>query len=266
MSGGEDGGAVLVTGASSGIGREIARLAAADGHPLVLVARSAGRLEELAAELEAGHGVASAVVAADLTDPGAPRRIHGECERLGVAVEVLVNNAGFGGWGKFVDTDLAGELAMVQVNVVALLQLTKLFAPAMVARGRGRILNVASTAAFQPGPLMAVYYASKAFVLSFSEAIANELAGTGVTVTALCPGPTHSEFLKRADIEGARMVSGWVRMMSSAAVARSGWAAMKRGRGVVVPGLMNKAGTHAIRLSPRRLTTTLVRKLQERKG
>jgi len=258
-------GAALITGASSGIGLEIARLAAADGHPVVLVARSRGRLEDLAAELAHEHGVAATVVTADLAEPGAPLRVHDECAEAGVAVEMLVNNAGFGGWGRFVETDLAGELAMVQVNVVALLHLTKLFAPAMVRRGRGRILNVASTAAFQPGPLMAVYYASKAFVLSFSEAIANELAGTGVTVTALCPGPTRSEFQGRAGIEGARVVSGLVGMAGAAAVARAGWAAMKSGRRVVVPGAMNKAGIHALRLAPRRLTTAMVRRLQERK-
>jgi uncharacterized protein len=257
-------GAALITGASSGIGREIAKLAAADGHPLVLVARRSEVLERVAAELEAAHRVACTVVTADLADPAAPARIFERCERSGVEVEVLVNNAGFGVWGRFVETELDREIEMVQVNVVAPMHLTKLFAPAMVRRGRGRILNVASTAAFQPGPLMAVYYASKAFVLSFSEAIANELAGTGVTATALCPGPTRSEFQKRADIEGARLVSAWVKMADPVAVARLGWAAMKRGRHVVVPGMMNKAGIHALRLSPRRLTTMMIRKMQEK--
>jgi hypothetical protein len=258
-------GAALITGASSGIGLELARLAAADGHPVVLAARNADRLAKLAAELEAAHGVTTTVVVADLTEADAPQRIHDACNRIGAPVEVLVNSAGFGGWGHFVRTDLAGELEMVQVNVVALLRLTKLFAPEMVRRGRGRILNLASTAAFQPGPLMAVYYASKAFVLSFSEAIANELAGSGVTVTALCPGPTRSEFQRRAGIEGARRVSSVVTMADAGAVARAGWRAMKRGRRVVVPGLMNKAGVHAVRLAPRRLTTGLIRRLQERR-
>jgi uncharacterized protein len=258
-------GAALITGASSGIGLELARQAARDGHPLVLVARRRDRLAKLAGEIEATYEVPTSVIAADLTDPSTPRLVHEECRRAGTAVEVLVNNAGFGGWGHFVETELAVELDMVQVNVIALLQLTKLFAADMVERGRGRILNLASTAAFQPGPLMAVYYASKAFVLSFSEAIANELAGSGVTVTALCPGPTRSEFQRRAEIEGARLVSGWVKMMTAAEVAREGWAAMKRGRRLVVPGLMNKAGIHAVRLSPRRLTASLVRKLQEKK-
>jgi short-subunit dehydrogenase len=265
MKGTRERGTALITGASVGIGLELARVAAADGHPLVLVARRRENLRRLADELQAAHGTVSVILAEDLTDQEAPARIHAECERRGIEVEVLVNNAGYGGWGRFVDTDLAGELDMVQVNVLALLRLTKLFAPPMVRRGRGRILNLASTAAFQPGPLMAVYYASKAFVLSFSEAVANELAGTGVTVTALCPGPTRSEFQKRADIEGARLVSGWVKMMDAPAVARAGWAGMKRGRRVVVPGAMNRAAIHALRVSPRRLTTAVVRKLQERK-
>ncbi len=265
MKGIDSRGTAVITGASSGIGLELARLAARDGHPLALVARSRGRLEQLAGELAAAYGVECTVIAADLTDPGAPREIHDTCLRLAAPVEVLVNNAGFGGWGQFVETDLSLELDMVQVDVVALLHLTKLFARDMVKRGRGRILNVASTASFQPGPLMAVYYASKAFVLSFSEAIASELSGTGVTATALCPGSTRSEFQKRAGIEGARVVSGWVKMMSSAEVARAGWTAMKRGRHVVVPGLVNKAGIHAVRFVPRRLITRVVRKLQERR-
>ena len=258
-------GAALITGASSGIGLELARLAALDGHPLVLVARSTDRLAALAAELEGEHGVACTVVTADLADPGAPQRVFAACAAAGIEVEVLVNNAGFGGHGRFAETPLRTELDMVQVNVTALVHLTKLLVAGMVERGRGRILNLASTAAFQPGPLMAVYYASKAFVLSFSEAIANELAGTGVTVTALCPGPTRSEFHRRAEIEGARVASGWVKMMDAASVAGVGWSAMKRGRRVVVPGLMNKAGVHAIRLAPRRVATGIIRRLQERK-
>ena len=258
-------GAALITGASAGIGLELARLAARDGHPLVLVARSTERLKALGEELAERHGVFAAVIVADLADPAAPDTVFAECEGAGFEVEILVNNAGFGGHGHFADTPLRRELDMVQVNVTALMHLSKLFLAGMVARGRGRILNVASTAAFQPGPLMAVYYAGKAFVLSFSEAIANELEGTGVTVTALCPGPTRSEFQRRAEIEGARLVSGWVKMMDSESVARAGWTAMKRGRRVVVPGVMNKAAVHAIRLTPRRLAAGVVRKLQEKK-
>jgi hypothetical protein len=258
-------GTAVITGASAGIGLELARLAARDGHPLVLVARGTERLIALAEELSEKHGVASTIVTADLADPGTPRRVFETCSEAGADVEVLVNNAGFGGHGHFAATPLRAELDMIQVNVTAVVHLSKLFLPGMVQRGRGRILNVASTAAFQPGPLMAVYYATKAFVLSLSEAVANELAGSGVTVTALCPGPTRSEFQKRADIEGARVASRWAKMMEAEAVARIGWAAMKRGRRVVVPGVMNKAGVHAVRIMPRRVAAGVIRRLQEKK-
>jgi short-subunit dehydrogenase len=259
-------GTAVITGASAGIGMEMARLAARDGHPLVLVARGTERLLELAAELSEKHGVASTIVTADLADPGSPRRVFEACAEAGADVEVLVNNAGFGAHGSFASTSLRTELDMIQVNVTSVVHLAKLFLPGMVQRGRGRILNVASTAAFQPGPLMSVYYATKAFVLSLSEAVASELSGSGVTVTALCPGPTRSEFQRRADIEGSRLVSGWVKMMEADAVARAGWAAAKRGRRVVIPGFMNKAGVQAIRLSPRRVAAHVVKRLQEKKG
>jgi hypothetical protein len=259
-------GTAVITGASAGIGMEMARLAARDGHPLVLVARGTERLLELAAELSEKHGVAATVVTADLADPGAPRRVFEACAEAGADVEVLVNSAGFGAHGMFAATSLRTELDMIQVNVTALVHLTKLFLPGLVQRGRGRILNVASTAAFQPGPLMAVYYATKAFVLSFSEAIASELSGSGVSVTALCPGPTRSEFQRRADIEGSRLVSGWVKMMEADEVAHAGWTAARRGRRVVIPGVMNKAGTQAVRLAPRRVAAHIVKRLQQKKA
>jgi len=255
----------VITGASSGIGRELARLAARDGHPLVLVARGTERLLALAGELSDRHAVACTVVTADLADPGAPRRIFEACEEAAAEVEVLVNNAGFGAHGGFIVTSLRTELEMIQVNVAALVHLTKLFLPAMVDRGRGRVLNVASTAAFQPGPLMAVYYATKAFVLSFSEAVASEVAGSGVTVTALCPGPTRSEFQRRADTEGVQRASAWAAMMEADEVARVGWTAAGRGRRVVVPGALNKAAVQAVRLAPRRVVAHAVKRLQEKK-
>jgi short-subunit dehydrogenase len=251
----------LVTGASSGIGFELAKFAAADGCNVVLVARSRDKLEDLAKELRAAHGVEARVLAEDLAVPGAPTEICDELARDGVSVDILVNNAGYATWGPFVALGLEGELAMLAVNVVALTHLTKLFAPPMVHRGSGRILNVASTAAFQPGPLMAVYYASKAYVLSFSEALAAELAGTGVTVTALCPGPTRSGFQARAGIRGARLFSGMVAMHDSAAVARAGWRAMQRRRRVVVPGVMNRVMVQAGRVAPRRLVTAIAHRL-----
>jgi len=254
----------LVTGASGGIGLELAREAAADGYDLVLVARSREPLEALAEELRGKHGAAARVIAKDLADPAAPAEIVAELERAGARVDVLVNNAGFGTWGRFAELDPEVELAMLRVNVVALVQLTRLFLPAMVSRGAGRVLNVASTAGFAPGPLMAVYYASKAFVLSFSEALGAELAGSGVTVTALCPGPTRTGFQAAAKMEGARLVSGLAPMHDAAWVARAGWRGAMRGTRVVVPGLLNKLSVHAPRFGPRRLVAAITHRLNAR--
>src|SRR3954471_20420213 len=197
----------LITGASAGIGLELARLFAAGGYDLVLVARSAGRLEELAGELRSRHGAAARALAKDLTHPESPEEVFRELEAAGVAVDVLVNNAGFGTFGPFAETDLDQELRELQLNVVTLTHLTKRFLPGMLARRRGGVLNVGSTAGFQPGPLMAVYYATKAYVLSFSEALAEELRNTGITVTALCPGPTRTEFASEAGVTNSRLFS-----------------------------------------------------------
>ncbi len=248
----------LITGASSGIGLELARLFAADKWDVALVARSEGKLNDLAAELQSAHGVTARVIAADLAKPDAPARI---IEALhGVEIEALVNNAGFGLGGEFAKTDLGAELEMIQVNVTALTHLTKLVLPAMVARRRGAILNVASTAAFQPGPLMAVYYATKAYVLSFSEAIADELRNSGVTVTALCPGPTETGFAAVAKTESS-MLFTMMRPSEAKDVARAGYEGMKRGKRVVIPGAKNKLLAQSVRVSPRRLVTTIVRKM-----
>jgi len=243
----------LITGASSGIGRDFARLLARDGYHLFLVARSEGKLQEVAEEV--GH---ASVIVADLASPAAPQKIF---DAAG-PVDVLINNAGFGISGPFVETDLKAELEIIQVNIAALTHLTKLFVRPMVARKSGRIMNVASTAAFQPGPLMAVYYATKAYVLSFSEAIADELNGTGVTVTALCPGPTSTGFAAVAGMESSRLFSV-TRPMNSEAVARYGIRAMQHGKRVAIPGVANKLMAQSLRVSPRRLVTTIVRKLQE---
>jgi short-subunit dehydrogenase len=252
----------LITGASSGIGFEFAHLFARDAHDLVLVARSEGKLRELASRLEAQFGIATTVIAADLAKPNAAQEILVTLQVHEIEIDALVNNAGFGLAGPFVKTDLQKELEMIQVNIVALTELTKLFLPGMVSRRSGRILNLASTAAFQPGPLMAVYYATKAYVLSFSEAIADELRGSGVTVTALCPGPTATGFAAVASLESSRLFK-MARPMSSAEVARVGYEAMKSGKRVVIPGLRNKLLTQSIRVTPRRMVTTIVRKLQE---
>jgi short-subunit dehydrogenase len=253
----------LITGASSGIGLDLAKLFARDGHDVVLVARRVDKLHELAAALEAEFHVKATVIASDLAKPHAAPEIVAALCVASIDVDVLVNNAGFGIGGAFVTTDAAAELDMIQVNVVAVVELTKLLLPAMVSRGRGRVLNVASTAAFLPGPLMAIYYATKAFVLSFSEAIADELRDTGVTVTALCPGATETGFAATADMTTARLFT-LMKPMTSAAVAKIGYDAMNRGRRVVVAGVRNMLAAQSIRVSPRRVVTTIVRKLQER--
>ncbi len=254
----------LVTGASGGIGLELARLFAAGGYDLVLVARSAGRLEELAAELRQ-QGVAVRVLAKDLADPKSPEEVFRELEAAGAEVDVLVNNAGFATFGRFSEIDLGRELEELQLNVVTLTHLTKKFLPGMLARRRGGVLNVASTAGFQPGPLMAVYYATKAYVLSFSEALAEEVAGAGLTVSALCPGPTQTGFQSRAGLEDSKLFSGLLQVADAAAVARAGYEGFRAGKRVVIPGLINKIGVQSIRLTPRLLATKVVKKMQDRR-
>jgi uncharacterized protein len=255
----------LVTGASSGIGRELARLLAEDGLDLVLVARRSGRLEDLARELSVAYGISARVLASDLASPSSPGEIVEGLARERLDVNVLVNSAGLGVYGRFSETDLDRQLEVLQVNVLALTELTGRLLPAMVSRSRGRILNVASTAAFQPGPYMAVYYATKAFVLSFSEAIAEEVSGTGVTVTALCPGPTITEFQEAAGIEDTWLFRGPL-VMDARTVAKAGWEGAKRGKRVVIPGLGNKILKEVVRFSPRRLTTSVAGRIQKKRG
>lgn len=255
----------LVTGASSGIGYELARILALEGHDLALVARSADQLEDLASGLSADFGVRCLVIPVDLSEPEGPDRVRERVETDGFRVDVLVNNAGFGTLGAFTRADAATQLDMVRVNVAALIHLTRLFVQPMAARGHGRVLNVASTAAFQPGPFMAVYFATKSFVLSFSEALAEELRGSGVTVTVLCPGPTVTGFQKRAGMErapiGGRLVTG-----DPVSVARAGIAGMMRGKRVVVPGLFNRIGTMLPRLFPRFVATRIVARMTAVRG
>ncbi|HEX4959860.1 MAG TPA: SDR family oxidoreductase [Thermoanaerobaculia bacterium] len=255
----------LVTGASGGIGLELARAFAAGGYDLVLVARSGGKLEELAAELRTRHGITARVIATDLAKPESPEELVCELEQAGVTVDVLVNNAGFAVFGRFAESDLHAELEELQVNVVTLTHLSKKLLPGMLARRRGGILNVASTAAFQPGPLMAVYYATKAYVLSLSEALAEELDGTGVTVSALCPGPTATGFTARAGLEGSKLLSGPMKSMDAATVAREGYEGFRAGKRIVIPGLVNKIGAQAVRAMPRKVATRIVKRMQERR-
>ncbi|MCI0451977.1 MAG: SDR family oxidoreductase [Candidatus Latescibacteria bacterium] len=251
----------LVTGASMGLGAEFARLLASEGHDLVLTARSADRLDALKKEIEGLHGVTVRIVVQDLGDPRAPVAIYDDARSAGLEIDVLVNNAGFGMYGLFHQSDLQTELDMIQVNITAVVHLTKLFVRDMVARKRGRILNVASTAGFQPGPLQSVYYATKAFVLSFTEAIANELRGTGVTATALCPGPTPTEFQKRANVGKVRGLKLMMRVDPDV-VVRAGYAGMMKGKAVVVPGVLNNVMAFTVRLFPRRMVTAVVRRIQ----
>jgi len=252
----------LITGASGGIGYELALLLARDGFDCILVARSRDKLDELAARLESEFRVKTLVVARDLSKPTAVDEIYEEVSAASMSIDVLVNNAGFPVYGRFVDTDWQTELDMLQVNVVALTALTKLFVRGMVERRNGRILNLASTAAFVPGPLMAVYYASKAYVLSFSQALANELQGTGVTVTALAPGPTRTGFQKRGVMEDSRLVRGQIADAKS--VAAAGYRGMMRGKTIVIPGFSNKLIPWVARVSPRGAVTRVVRRMQER--
>ena len=255
----------LVTGASGGIGEELARLLAAGGANLVLVARSADRLASLAGELSRAHGVNASVIAQDLSAPDAVDVIAGELAARQLTIDILVNNAGFGVYGPFATTPADEEARMLQVNVVALTMLTKRLLPAMIERRHGRVLNVASTAAFQPGPLMAVYYASKAYVLSLSEALSNETSGTGVTVTCLCPGPTETGFQDRARLRESRLFSA-LSVASAADVARAGYDGMMAGRAIVIPGLVNKIGVQALRVTPRAVVRRAIRAVQGRRS
>ncbi len=253
----------LITGASSGLGLEFAKLFADSGYRVVLVARRKAKLDELARKLERKHRVETVVMARDLAAGDAPETIGRELGNTGVPVDVLVNNAGFGTYGEFAKTDRQEQLDMIQVNITALAHLTHRLLPGMIERGHGRILNVASTAAFQPGPLMAVYYASKAFVLSFSEALANELKGTGVTVTVCCPGPTTTDFHSSADMDISR-AHRFGLMMDASKVARVGYEAMKKGKPLVIPGMGNWMLAQSVRLTPRRLVPVIVKELQQR--
>ncbi|HLW54517.1 MAG TPA: SDR family oxidoreductase [Candidatus Angelobacter sp.] len=251
----------LITGASSGIGLDLARVMASD-FDLIITARNQARLEEIARELQSGHASRVHLIPADLARPEAPQQIFGEVDRRGLQVDVLVNNAGFGAYGAFADSSLTSQLEMIQVNITALTHLTRLALPGMIQRKRGRIMNVASTAGFQPGPLMAVYYATKAYVISFSEAIANELQGSRVTVTCLCPGATATEFAVRADMDKSRLFK--MGKMSSMAVARAGYRAMMKGKTLTIPGFRNLMLAESVRLSPRKMVTAIARKIQER--
>jgi uncharacterized protein len=251
---------VLITGASGGIGYELAKLFARDHHNLILVARSADKLAQVASELQAS-GVTVKTIALDLATSPAPKFLFDQLQRENVIVDILINNAGFGTFGEFAQISEEEILGQIQLNITALTELTRLFLPAMIARRSGRIMNVASTAGFQPGPLMAVYYATKAYVISFSEAIANEVRNSGVTVTCFCPGATHTNFARRAGIDKSRLFQ--LGAMSAEKVALDGYRAVMEGRTLAISGAHNWLVAQSTRFAPRKMVTAISRWISE---
>jgi short-subunit dehydrogenase len=253
----------LITGASSGIGLELTRLFAADGYRLVLVARNRAALQQIGEQLQSQHGIEVRISPKDLSHPASPAELYQELQEAGIAVDVLVNNAGFGGSGPFLETDWQHEAEMIQVNIAALTHLTKLFLPQIVVR-RGKVMNVGSVAAFLPGPFTAIYYASKAFVLHFSEALAEELSDSGVSVTCLSPGPVETGFQKRAHAGGSSRANAPL-YMDVQEVARAGYEGMKAGKRIVIPGWKNRLLTEALRLVPRNTVAKAVGRMYKSK-
>jgi short-subunit dehydrogenase len=253
----------LITGASAGIGYELAKIFARNGFDLILVSRDSAALGAVADELHKEFGISATPLAANLAFPYSPREIASEVKRRSIRIDVLVNNAGFGVFGPFAETNLQEELDMIQVHIAALTELTKHFLKEMVSRHDGKILQVASTAAFQPGPRMAIYYATKAYILSFAEAVSNELRGSGVTMSVLCPGPTTTGFQKKAGMGDSIVAT--TGKMSAQRVAEAGYAGLMRGKAVIIPGILNKSLTVGVRLLPRAIVRSVVRFIQERR-
>ena len=253
---------VLITGGSSGIGLELARCFAVEGCRVVLTARNETALLELADELSVAHSVSAVVLPCDLSRPDAPEQLAEACRQRDLVIDVLVNNAGFGAHGPVSEIPLERQREMVQLNTATLIELSRRFLPGMLQRGRGGVLNVASTAAFQPGgPYMTVYYASKAFVLSFTEGLAEELAGTEIHVTCLAPGPVSTEFGSVAGVEDTAMFKA--RAMEASKVAWAGYRGLRRGKTLVVPGVRNKLTTLAVRLLPRTVIRKTIARIQK---
>ncbi len=253
---------VLITGASSGIGLELARIAASNQMNLILLARNAEKLMRLRTELESLYPIKVLAVGCDLSNPDATKKIAVLLHDRNIVPDILINNAGFGLYGPFDKTDADVEADMIQVNIVALTELTKIIYRKMLQRGSGRILNVASVAGFMPGPLMAVYYATKAYVLSFSEALAAEAKGSGVHVTVLCPGPTVTNFETNASAEGSKLFKSFGKLPTGKQVAEYGWRCMMKGKTTAVHGRKNRWMLFFIRLLPRKAVTGMVKKVQ----
>ncbi len=252
----------LITGASLGIGKALATEFARGGYNLILAARSLSKMQEIAESLQREYGVTATVIAADLQTEGGAAQLHADIKSRGITLDALVNNAGFGTFGDFHKSELADELAMMQLNMNTVVALTRLFMPDLLAT-KGKVMNVASTAAFQPVPTMAVYAATKAFVRNFSEAIASELEGTGVTVTALCPGATVSSFQDRADMHDSGLVKG-KKLPTSEEVAHAGYLAMQRGQRVYIHGVINWLLAQSHRTTPRKVMTAIVKSMMKR--
>jgi len=254
---------VLVTGASGGIGYDLSSIFAENGYNIVLIARNKEKLLALANQAQQMFGVSARVLVKDLTRPNAAEEIYRDLEREGIIVDILVNNAGYGLLGNFAFTSKKDELEMIQLNISAVAHMTKLFLQPMIKRGRGRILNVASAAGFLPGPLMANYSATKAYVVSFSAGLAEEVRENGVTVSVLCPGPTFTGFQDRAGIRENSFVK--LVMADSRVVARAGYEGLMAGKLVIIPGFFNKLGSLIARISPFSLTARSLRRFREPK-
>jgi uncharacterized protein len=254
----------LITGASSGIGYDLCPLFAADKYDLVIVARNKSKLEEIAIQLTKQYQINVIPIVMDLSATDSADMLYAEIEKQSLEIKVLANNAGFGLLGEFATADYQRINEMMSLNMITLTKLTRLLVPEMLGRGSGKILNVASTAGFQPGPLMAVYYASKAYVLSFSEALANEIKGSGVTVTTLCPGPTETLFQEVAGANKTLLFSK-ANMMSSPEVALAGYRGMLKGKRLVIPGFRNKLLVVLVKFLPRSWVLMFVRKIQEKR-
>ncbi len=254
---------VLITGASSGIGEQFAHVFAKHNFNLVLVARTESKLNSLAEQLKTHYSIAVTIIPVDLSQEHAAREIVAKTDQLKITIDILVNNAGFGTNGKFANIDCQSSLDLIKVNISALTELCRLYLDKMIARNQGKILNVASTAAFQAGPHMAVYCASKAFVLSFSEAIAHEVKDHNINVTVLCPGVTKTNFFERANMHHTKLVNNKFTLMTAEKVAEIGYRDLMRGKRISISGLYNKMLAFSTRLAPRRLTTIIANKLMK---
>ena len=252
----------LITGASGGLGLSFVNLFAKDGYNLVLVARNGERLEEIKKEIESKFNIKATVVAVDLCSEDGAQKVYDTTKQAGMKIDVLVNNAGFGDFGEFYKSDINKQIRMVDLNCTALMHLCHLYLPDMIAQKSGNILNVDSIAAFQPGPLMSVYYATKAFVLSFSQALTRELKGTGVKVTALCPGPIRTNFDATADLGESGLFKN-LKVWDADVVAAFGYKNMKKGKSLCICGFLNKIIVFANRLAPRALVRNMVYDLQK---